>query len=56
MGESGTIHISSKVVKIAMPSRCKRRWVDGTNATVDDAQEVFFAYTLTTHVEVPVKV
>ena len=31
LGESGTIHISDKVAKIAMPR--KRRWVDGTNAT-----------------------
>ena len=33
--------MSSEVVKIAM--RRKRRWVDGTDASVDDVQEVFFA-------------
>ena len=54
LGESGTVHVRSKVVKVAMPR--KRRWVDGTNATVDDAQEVFFASKLSINVEILVKV
>jgi len=41
LGVSGTIHICSEVVKIARWH--ERRWVDVTDAIVDDVQGVFFA-------------
>ena len=54
MGESRAIHMSSEVAKIAM--RQKRRWVDGTDAIVDDVQEVFFASERSITGEILVKV
>jgi len=46
--------MSSEVAKIAM--RHKRRWVDGTDAIVDDVQEVFFASERSITGEILVKV